>query len=71
MLILKKRELELLKVTALENDTKILRELLKTKNEIIELKQNQIYDLKRENRILTAKLDNMNERSQGAVILYG
>ncbi len=71
MLILKKAELLSIQIERLQQETTILKELLKTKNEYIGMQQNKISDLARQNRILTYKVDNITERLQGSVLSYG
>jgi uncharacterized coiled-coil protein SlyX len=71
MLILRKRELQLLQITNLQQETASLREIIRLKNELVGMQQNKISDLQRENRLLTSKLDNMQERQQGSVVSYG
>lgn len=71
MLILRKTELLSIQIERLQQETAILKELLKTKNEYIGMQQNKISDLERQNRILTYKVDNITERLQGSVLSYG
>lgn len=71
MLVLKKTELLHIQIDGLQQEIHSLRELLKTKNELIGLQQNKISDLEHQNRILTNKVDNITERLQGSVLSYG
>ena len=58
-------------IALLESEKTALKESIETQKKLIETQEKSIFNLTRENRVLTAKIDNMTLRNEGSVVLYG